>query len=187
MFCVFLSIRCTLVNFNCNFLGLLLNLLTRASLAHLCWIDSLALTTALIARPSLLRVHTRSELHHDSSHATALAGLASLNGLGVRATNTIAFSADAHAFNFDFSLLSIVNVLKSDLQLHTYRLDLLLLGSSICSATTHTEEVKDIIETSRLGTALHPFLTNAIVQLTFLGVRQSLICYRNLFELEYFG
>ena len=80
---VLLTIGCTLVDLNHNSLLLLLNLLACAGLAHLGGVNGLALTAAIVAATSLLRVHTRSQLHHYGPHATALACLAGLDSLGV--------------------------------------------------------------------------------------------------------
>jgi hypothetical protein len=72
------------------------------------WVDRLALPAALITRSGTLRVHAGSELHHDGAHTAAFASLASLDGFWVGAADSIALGAEAHALNFNLSLLSIV-------------------------------------------------------------------------------
>jgi hypothetical protein len=85
-------------------------------------------------------------LHHDGTHASTLAALASLNSIGISATETIALSANSLALDLHFSLLAVVQVFKADLKLDCCRLDFLLstTAATLSLTAAHSKQVENV-------------------------------------------
>lgn len=140
---VSLAIGCSFVNFNFQGFGLLFDFLPCTHFAHFRWVDTLALSAALVTRSCPLGVHARSELHHDGSHSLTFAPFAGNHCSSVSSTNAIALSADSMSLELDFELFAIVKVFKCHLNLLANRFHFLFLGLTTTSAT-HTKQVKDV-------------------------------------------
>lgn len=180
---VLLTVGRALVDLDRQRCALLLKFLAVAGLAHLRRVDALALPAALVARTCALRVHAGAELHHDGAHALALAALAGLDGLLVGAADTVALGADAMSVELDLRLLAVVQIFQGHVQLHSCRLHLLRAARLLLSATSHSEEVEDVVEALGLGSVAEALLAVLVVGLALLGIAQYLIGHRNLLEL----
>jgi len=106
---VFLTIGCTLIDLDLEYLLILDDFLAIAFLALVFLVDDLTLTVAVIAWASALCVHARSQLLHDCSHTATFAGTARSNCSSL-ASETIALGANAIAVNGNFGRFAIIDV-----------------------------------------------------------------------------
>mmetsp|Transcript_38948 Transcript_38948/g.37280 ORF Transcript_38948/g.37280 Transcript_38948/m.37280 type:complete len:115 (-) Transcript_38948:532-876(-) len=87
---VLLAMGRSLVNLHLQLLHLLIDFLAIAGLALFGRVNALADSTAFLARPSALGVHTGAHLHQNSPHSFALAACALLDSFCITSSYSIA-------------------------------------------------------------------------------------------------
>jgi hypothetical protein len=143
----------------------------------------LSFTTAFIALGLSLRVHTRSQLHHNNANTFALARFARLDCLRIRPTDTVTLGAYSVSLDLNIGLFAIVQVFKTYFELDTHWFYLLSLGTTATAAAAHAEHVEDVTEALRLAATLHALLTHFIIKLALLGIAEHFISDCDLLEL----
>ena len=121
-------------------------------------------------------------MHHDSSHALALATRAATHST-VFASLSFALSADPVSVDSDLSSLAHVEVLQCGLHLMTYWLALLRARLLLPAVATSHEHLKNVGHVSTAASFSKSLLAVLVIHLSLLGIAQNLVSNAQLLEL----
>ena len=182
---ILFSMGRSLVDFHLQLLRLFLYLLAIASLALFRRVDRLALAATLVTWACSLCIHARSQLHHDSPHSLSFTALAQNHSLSIRPSNSIALHTNSVSLNFEFLLTAIIKVFQSHLHHLPQWLHYFLLWTSSLLATSHSEQVEDVVEALGLSSTAQTLFSVFVISLSLFWIAENFIGNSDVLELNF--